>query len=142
MRSSIFNGICMLSLGLVVFLGGIAVADASTSADVLKKAGVKGGLVVHIGCGDGKFTAALRVSDSYIVQGLATDSDAVMAARESLAKSGDVTIALFDGRTLPYAWSLPTTTTTSLYSTTGIGVGIKGSGSPEVKRRCGISGCL
>jgi outer membrane protein assembly factor BamB len=91
---------------LLVFVGCTAVADSSTSADVLEAAGVKGGLLVHIGCGDGKVTAALRASDSYIVQGLATDSDAVMAARESLAKSGGVTIGLFDGKTLPYADNL------------------------------------
>ena len=82
------------------------VDDSSTSTDVLKAAGVKGGLVVHIGCGDGKVTAALRASDSYIVQGLATDSDTVMAARESLAKTGGVTISQFDGKTLPYADNL------------------------------------
>jgi len=79
---------------------------SSTSADVLEASGVRGGLVVLLGCRDGKFTAALRASDSYIVQGLATDSDAVMVARESLAKSGNVTIALFDGKTLPYADNL------------------------------------
>ncbi|MDP7286779.1 MAG: serine hydrolase [Phycisphaerae bacterium] len=78
----------------------------SPSVDVIEAAGVKGGLVVHIGCRDGKFTAALHASDSYIVQGLATDSDAVMAARESLVQSGDVTIAMFDGKTLPYADNL------------------------------------
>jgi SAM-dependent methyltransferase len=96
----------MLCFVLLVFGGGTAVAASSTPADVLEAAGVRGGLVVHIGCGDGNFTAALRASDSYIVQGLATDSDAVMAARESLARSGDVTIALFDGKTLPYAGNL------------------------------------
>jgi len=91
---------------LLVFIGRTAVADSSTPAGVLEAAGIKGGLVVHIGCGDGKFTAALHASDSHIVQGLATDSDSVMAARESLATSGDVTIALFDGKTLPYADNL------------------------------------
>ncbi len=32
---------------------------------ILKATGVKGGLIVHIGCGDGKLTAALRAGDSY-----------------------------------------------------------------------------
>ena len=96
----------LLCCVLLVFVGRKAVADSSTPADVLEAAGVEGGLVVHIGCGDGKFTAALRASDSYIVQGLAADADAVRAARESLGKSGDVTIALFDGKTLPYADNL------------------------------------
>ena len=90
----------------IVTKGNPHVDASSTSTDVLKAAGVKGGLVVHIGCGDGKVTAALRASDSYIVQGLATDSDAVMAARESLAKTGGVTISQFDGKTLPYADNL------------------------------------
>jgi len=81
-------------------------AAGASASEILEATGVKGGLVVHIGCGDGKFTAALHASESYIVQGLATDSATVMAARESLVKSGDVTIALFDGKTLPYADNL------------------------------------
>ncbi|MCP4452267.1 MAG: class I SAM-dependent methyltransferase [Planctomycetes bacterium] len=96
----------LLCFALLVFVGRTAVADSSTPADVLEAAGVKGGLVVHIGCRDGKLTAALHASNSYIVQGLATDSETVMAARESLAQSGDATIALFDGKTLPYADNL------------------------------------
>lgn len=96
----------LLCFALLLFVSPAVGADSSTSADVIEAAGIKGGLVVHIGCGDGKFTAALHASDSYIVQGLATDSEAVMAARESLAKSGDVTIAPFDGKTLPYADNL------------------------------------
>jgi len=103
-RRSLIGGAACFAL--LVFVGRTAVADSSTSADVLKKAGIKGGLVVHVGCGDGKFTAALHASDSYIVQGLTTDSDAVTAARESLAESGDVTIGLFDGKALPYADNL------------------------------------
>ena len=92
-----------LSIILLVVVVTTGAVTAKEPAAALKEAGVKGGLIVRIGCGDGKFTSALHASDSYIVQGLATDSDAVMAARESLAGSGDVTIALFDGKTLPYA---------------------------------------
>jgi SAM-dependent methyltransferase len=103
MSNSIRRLLCFV---LLVLVGRTAGADSSTAADVLEAARVKGGLVVHIGCGDGKFTAALHASDSHIVQGLAIDPDAVMAARESLATSGNVTIALFDGKTLPYADNL------------------------------------
>ena len=35
-------------------------------------AGFHGGLVVHVGCGDGKLTAALRLADNCVVQGLET----------------------------------------------------------------------
>ncbi|MDT8300622.1 MAG: hypothetical protein RQ760_04000, partial [Sedimentisphaerales bacterium] len=49
--------------------------SAKRQADmILNACGVKGGLIVHIGCGDGKLTAALRANERYIVQGL--DSDA------------------------------------------------------------------
>ncbi|MHC4332071.1 MAG: hypothetical protein ACYSWW_28575 [Planctomycetota bacterium] len=43
---------------------------------ILDAAGVKGGLIVHIGCSDGKLTAALRDGDSYLVHGLATSCTA------------------------------------------------------------------
>ena len=48
--------------------------------DILDATGVKGGLVVHLGCGDGKLTAALRVNDSYLVHGLDLDAANVEAA--------------------------------------------------------------
>ena len=37
---------------------------------ILDATGVKGGLIVHIGCGDGRRLAALRANDSYLVHGL------------------------------------------------------------------------
>ncbi len=73
---------------------------------ILDTAGVHGGLVIHVGCGDGKLTSALRVSDCYLVQGLDTDPDNVQAARrhvQTLGRLGQVTIDAFDGRHLPYA---------------------------------------
>ena len=38
-------------------------AQAQSAKDILDSAGIEGGLVVHVGCGDGKLTAALRASD-------------------------------------------------------------------------------
>ncbi len=49
---------------------------------ILDATNVKGGLIVHIGCGDGKLTAALRASESYLVHGLDSDMQAVRVARE------------------------------------------------------------
>jgi len=43
------------------------------AAAILQQCDVCGGLVVHLGCGDGKLTAALRDSHGYIVQGLDAD---------------------------------------------------------------------
>jgi outer membrane protein assembly factor BamB/ubiquinone/menaquinone biosynthesis C-methylase UbiE len=70
---------------------------------------VKGGLVVHIGCGDGKLTAALRGGESYLVHGLDSNAQAVKAAREHIRKLGiygPVSVEEFDGKRLPYAENL------------------------------------
>jgi len=72
---------------------------------ILKATGVGGGLIVHVGCMDGKLTAALRADDSYLVEGLDTDAKNIAAARahiRSLGLYGKVSVAPFDGRRLPY----------------------------------------
>ena len=72
---------------------------------ILDATGVKGGLVVHIGCGDGRLTAALRATDSYIVHGLDTDATNVEKAREhirSLNLYGKVSVEHWRGNRLPY----------------------------------------
>ena len=97
----------------ISFLLAAALAVAAPSDSDLKAqaegfisaTGIKGGLVVHVGCGDGKLTAALRVNDSYIVHGIETDENAVTNARkhvESLGLYGKVTIGLWNGMELPY----------------------------------------
>ena len=78
---------------------------AATAEKILKAAGVKGGLVVHVGCGDGKLTAALRANDSYLVHGLDADAGNVAKAREHIRKLGvygKVSVDRFDGERLPY----------------------------------------
>ncbi len=77
--------------------------DASTAA--LDPSGFKDGLIVHLGCADGKRTAALHTGDHGIVQGLDTSADAINAAGEYLGSRGiygKATAAEFDGKTLPY----------------------------------------
>ena len=76
---------------------------------ILHTTGLKGGLIVHIGCTDGKLTAALRANDSYIVQGLDTDTANIGKARryiKSLGVYGKVTADTFDGQHLPYTDNL------------------------------------
>ncbi|MHC4546920.1 MAG: outer membrane protein assembly factor BamB family protein [Planctomycetota bacterium] len=76
---------------------------------ILDKTDIKGGLIVHLGCGNGRFTAKLRVSDRYIVQGLDTDVTNVKKTREhikSLGIYGKVTANTFDGKHLPYTDNL------------------------------------
>lgn len=79
-------------------------ADRATS--IAEQAGVAGGLVVHIGCGDGGLTAALSEHGRYLIQGLAHDSAEVHRARENTRTagvSGPVSVRLLDAARLPYA---------------------------------------
>jgi outer membrane protein assembly factor BamB len=72
---------------------------------ILDATGVKGGLIVHLGCGDGRLTAALRVSDSYLVHGLEADPSKVEKARkfiQSIGLYGHVSVDTYDGQHLPY----------------------------------------
>ena len=72
---------------------------------ILDATGVKGGLIVHVGCGDGRLTAALRANDSFIVQGLDRNPQNVARAREhisSLGLYGKVSVNRLAGSRLPY----------------------------------------
>src|SRR5882724_7259614 len=80
-------------------------APEQEAQTILEQAGVKGGLVVQLGIGDGALTAALRANDSYLVQGLDTDATRVAKVREAIfAKGayGPVSVDHFDGKALPY----------------------------------------
>ncbi len=93
----------LLLIGLTLFLARPVYA---VSPDALFKAtGVEGGLVVHVGCGDGKITAELRRNERYLVHGLDCDGQRVDQAREhirSLGIYGPVAVDRFDGADLPY----------------------------------------
>ncbi|HUV64099.1 MAG TPA: class I SAM-dependent methyltransferase, partial [Sedimentisphaerales bacterium] len=72
---------------------------------ILDAAGVKGGLVAHIGCGEGKLTAALHANDSYLVHGLDTETKNVQAAMDyikSLGIYGKVSVERLADDRLPY----------------------------------------
>ncbi|MFW6161371.1 MAG: PQQ-binding-like beta-propeller repeat protein [Planctomycetota bacterium] len=102
----------MLAAGCALLASASALAGAGPKAQaqrILDATGVQGGLVIHLGCGDGALTTALRASDSYLVQGLAADPATVARARANVRKLGlygPVTIARFDGKTLPYVEDL------------------------------------
>jgi len=104
-------------IGLFCPLGSfVAAADAEPDADarttarrILESAAVKGGLVVHLGCGNGQLTAALHAGDGYLVHGLDHDARNVQQARDhvsSLGLYGPVSIDRLTDRKLPYADNL------------------------------------
>ncbi|MFV1968103.1 MAG: PQQ-binding-like beta-propeller repeat protein, partial [Pirellulaceae bacterium] len=87
----------------------MAPAHAEDARQILRATGVQGGLVVHLGCGDGELTAALRDGDNYLVHGLDADAANVASARktiQSLGMYGDVAVDRWVGAELPYADNL------------------------------------
>jgi len=84
-------------------------ASERRAKQILDATGVKGGLVVHIGCGDGKLTAALHVSDRYTVHGLEADPAKVAEARSYIQAQGiygPVSVERYSGLILPYTDNL------------------------------------
>ena len=93
----------------VTFVAANTPAMAANTSDLVKKildqTRLTGGFVVHIGCGDGKLTAALRASDRYQVHGLDNNADNVTKARQYILSTGhygDVSIDQLNGDRLPY----------------------------------------
>jgi len=84
-------------------------AERHAAREILAAADLGGGLIVHLGCGDGKLTAALCPTESYLVQGLDADADQIRQAREYIHEMGvygQVSVEQFDGKRLPYADNL------------------------------------
>jgi outer membrane protein assembly factor BamB len=76
---------------------------------LLEASGVKGGLVVVIGCGDSALLAGLRRAGPYLVHGLDGDPGRVAAARGHLRREnvyGPVTVSRLRGAELPFVDSL------------------------------------
>ena len=87
----------------LILLAGVS-ASAGV-AELAKSSGVEGGLVVHLGCGDGRETAKLLLGDRYLVHGLEVDDAKVLEARENirgLNLYGKVSVCKYDGAHLPY----------------------------------------
>ncbi|MBC8874579.1 MAG: PQQ-binding-like beta-propeller repeat protein [Planctomycetes bacterium] len=106
-KSSIFG-----SLVVCLSLCGAFAGENQTSKlarDILDSTGVQGGIVVHLGCGDGKLTAALRVDDRFTVHGLDADPANVAEARRHVHSAGlygPVSVEQFSGTKLPYTDNL------------------------------------
>jgi outer membrane protein assembly factor BamB len=76
---------------------------------ILRACDVTGGLIVHIGCGNGRLTAALRAGESFLVHGLDRDKTRVGLARKYIQAAeayGPVSVDQLMGDRLPYADNL------------------------------------
>lgn len=103
------------TLALVMTFSSAGSANESPSSvtdrarDIFERSRVQGGLIVHLGCGDGTLTTALCRNSAYVVHGLDANADAVGKARAHIHAqgfSGQVSAERFDGRRLPFVDNL------------------------------------
>ncbi len=91
---------------IICFLLITRVSSAQDGAELLHLAGVRSGVIVHLGCRDAARTTQLAAgATDAVVQGLDTDAEIVSTARQRLlteGKYGPLTIERWDGKQLPY----------------------------------------
>ena len=86
-----------------------AASPAEDAAAIFQATGITGGLIVHLGCGQGELTAALQANSRYQVHGLDRDMTNVAVARQrirSLGTYGEVAVDQLRGKELPYTDNL------------------------------------
>ena len=99
----------LLAAAVASGVGPVLAGPSQPAQQIIESSGVKGGLIVHVGCGDGKLTAALRATESYVVHGLDREQRNVEAARahiRSLGLYGQVSVEQWTGERLPYIENL------------------------------------
>jgi len=67
--------------------------------------GLRSGIVVHVGCGDGERTLKLAAAGQWVVRGLDRDPDKIRAARERIVAAGrygPVSATVWRGDALPF----------------------------------------
>ncbi|NQU22798.1 MAG: PQQ-binding-like beta-propeller repeat protein [Candidatus Nealsonbacteria bacterium] len=97
------KNVALIALGLLATF--LSAAKARDAGQILDASGVKGGLVVVIGCDNPALLAQLRPGNSHLVHGLDRDSAKVADARRYLQEKGlygPVTVARWKGSQLPY----------------------------------------
>lgn len=95
----------ILASFVILLVISLQAAGNVTWRQIKQQTGVQGGFIVHIGCGNGELTAKLGPGDAFIVHGLDTDTEMVLAAREHIKAEGcygKISVDVFDGSTLPY----------------------------------------
>ena len=89
---------------LIIFIL-IVRAQADTATELLKKANFPGGVILHIGSGNGKLSNDLYQSENTLVYGLEKSHERVRTARNKAYEkgiSGKVTYSQWDGKFLPF----------------------------------------
>ena len=95
-----------MTLAIALSLTPALAAPTTTATDILRATGVEGGVVVHLGCGEGKLTAALHAGDAFLVHGLDVNAANVAIARQRIPLpvlgGGTVSFDRLTDKNLPY----------------------------------------
>ena len=87
-------------------------AAGDTAGEIRAISGIHGGLVVHLGCGNGRLTAALAEGPNYVVQGLDSDPSNVPARAAHTFDHWDCTAGCRSTTTAGDACRMPTISST------------------------------
>jgi len=104
MKRACDSGVLLWIL-LLVCPAAPAKADAGDIESFLRPGELRGGVIVYLGCGDGKSIAGLHRSDGCVVHALDTSAENVAAARRHIKARGlygRISVEQWNGRTLPY----------------------------------------
>ena len=99
----------MSFLAILCLSSFVFAADTPSGAEILQAAGTSRGLIVHLGCGDGRLTGDLYAGEDCIVHGLDADPHNIQEARDYLRRLGvygPVSVERWQGQRLPYADNL------------------------------------
>jgi outer membrane protein assembly factor BamB len=97
--------VCILLLSLSTTMS----ASAEEGNIFIKTSGIKGGLIVHVGCGDGTLVAEMGNNKQFVIQGLQSDQQMVEKARQTIRATGNygrLSIKYWQNDKLPYAENL------------------------------------
>ncbi len=103
---SFITRVLLLSVfSLALVQGCSKISPSEQAKNILEDSGIQGGLIVHVNCGDGILTEALKTGDSFLVQGLDPKMENVRKAREYIASRqdyGPISVDQLTGSYLPY----------------------------------------
>ena len=109
-RTTLLIVVCVAAVvALAASLGSEQLNPQECAASLVDGAGVKGGLIVHVGCGDGRLTAALYRGSTFRVHGLDADPERIQQARgfiRSTGLYGPVSVEQWGRSRLPYGDNL------------------------------------
>ena len=104
-----FLAIVVLGLACVLVSSVLGAEPIDAARQILDATGVEGGLIVHLGCGDGRLTEALSAGDGHLVCGLDADAGNVERLRQRIGLAGSggkVSIVRSTGTRLPFVDNL------------------------------------